>query len=312
MPVVTVGSSTVTYEDFDCFGETRQRVKRIEAPVVRRRKSVVRDCTIRPRCLRAGNGDYDRYPDHTEGGHLIGLSIGGEDHTLNLVPMFGGFNQVTWKAFETSVYNDPSITDIKVSLSYTAADPRKPAQFYMYVRRNGGAWTLFAYPHMMDHPRPAVFAIPMGAVNILNQAALDMVTDGWTPEGAGMDHRGLPVATDRLYAALDYLLFTDLAEFKNLVALLGLTWSGFNIQRGRGFTELQREILLRVNYIRHNNTLRSDDDGLVLLPGSTTHGPQIDHQISMRGGSGYNAFSNAMVLGALQNRSKGTKRKRGN
>lgn len=307
MPEIAVGNSTVRYEDFDCFGETRQRVTRIYAAVVRRRKSVARDSTLRPLCMRAVNGVYDRYPDHTEGGHLIGLSIGGEDHGHNLVPMFAGFNQITWKAYETAISKDQSITHVKVVLSYTAAEPRKPAQFYLFVRRNGGNWKLEQYPHMMDQPSPPTYLVPQGAVDILRQAAGEMAN--WKLEDEPFfDRRCLPDPALRKYAVLDYLLLKKWDDYMRLVNAFGLDHSFYFVMKGAPFTDLQREMVKRVNYILNGNRLRSDTDGTVLLAGSTTHAPQIDHQISMRVSNGYNAYSNALVLGALQNQSKGASR----
>jgi len=309
MPEVAVGTSTAYVEDFDCFGETRQRVTRIQCAVVRRRGAVARDSSLRPLCMRATNGLYDAYPDHTEGGHLIGLSIGGQDHGHNLVPMFAGFNQVTWKALETQIYQDLTITHVKVVLSYTAADPRKPAQFSLSVRRGGPAWERIAYPHMMDQPSPPAYAIPDGAVDILRTASAEMAEAGWSASAAGLDAGCLPEAGDCIYSVLDYLCLVKPGDFRNLVLALGLGWAGFGIGKGYGFTDLQRALVLRVNYIMHNRSLRSDRYGTVLLIGSTTHAPQVDHVVSMRVSNGYNAFSNAMVISSLENQSKGAKRK---
>lgn len=298
-------TNTVTYQDFDCFGETRHRTVRIEAAVVRRRTAVVRSrhsalCMMR----QDGSGD-DHYPEHTEGGHLIGLCLGGVDSGYNLVPMFAGFNQVTWKAIETRIYNDASIVRMKVQVSYTAAEPRKPAQFWVYVQRAGSAaWILYEMPHMMDQPQAYAYAIPEPVRARLAAAQAEMEESGWTAESAGLDARFLPDPSFRRYAVLDFLLFNG--RLPELVADLGLDYHFFFVAKGMDFCPLQRELILRVNYIR-NDGVRSDVHGTLLLQGSSTHAAHIDHMVSKTVSSGYNAFSNASVLSVTENTSKGAK-----
>lgn len=302
-------TNTATSETFDCFGETRERVIRIEADVVRRKASVKRS-KLSALCLEGAHGRCDRYPEHTEGGHLIGLCLGGIDSRCNLVPMFAGFNQVLWKAIETRIYNDKTIVRMKVGLSYTGAEPRMPAQFWIYVQRSGSDnWTLYESPHMMEQPRAYSFTIPDSASELLAAAQWEMEARGWTVEDAGLSSKFLPEPAFRRYAVLDFLYWTDGKGFLALVADLGLPYEGFEMGPGRKFTPLQRELILRVNFVRNRGAVLSDLHRFLLVQGSSTRAAHIDHMVSMKVHSGYNAFSNAMVLSSMENTSKGAKRK---
>lgn len=309
MPPVRITKNGVTNiattESYTVATVPRTRVTSIEGDVVRRRIVPARDLTQRAHCLHYATG-CDAYPAHTEGGHLIGLSIGGVDEAHNLVPMYADFNQVRWAAFERQIYEDRRIEAIRVEVEYAAADSPMPFVFEILVRWAGTeGWTQWQQLLMNDAPRPIAPTLTEAAKGII-EAAEQKVAEGWTVEANVKGTAGLlDTSAPRPYAALDYLYYEAHDQLLTLVLELGLTWRRWSQERGYPFSSVQRALILAVNAYHHGGYVLSDVTGTQILAGSTSHAPHVDHIVGMTNRGGPNLFSNAMVITAAENRSKG-------
>jgi len=296
-------TNTVTTEPFTVDSKPRTRTTRIEGNIVRRKQVPPRDGSQRALCLRHAEG-CDGYPAHTEGGHLIGLSIGGVDDDRNLVPMYADFNQVRWRAFERRIYDDASVEGVRVEVDYVGVDSPMPQVFEIFLKKDG-MWVQWEQVLMNDAPTPIAPTIN-DAAKALIDSAQKAIDGGWTAEanvpGAG---GRLDPSAPRHYALLDYLYFADTDNLMKLVLALGLTWKGWTPGLGMPFTELQRELIQAVNAYKHGGYVTSDQSGTITLAGSTTHAPHVDHIVGKTQHSGPNLFSNAMVITSTENWAKG-------
>ena len=295
-------------QPFMIDGHTRQRVTMATFTIERKKKSPARGA-IAPLVLidpvtRAVAPDLE----HTVGGHIIGLKLGGPDTSENLVPMYAGFNGTTYKRIETEIYDDPTISDMKVIVSYRCLPPNMPSQFTVYVKRGGGPFQLYAALPMMEEPAPIRYAFHDRdeVSRIIRLAQRKILEDEWIAFKASQSV--FEKINAGPYEFLDYLYVKKRSDYFELCYHLGVETTQFSIGKGMDFDDAQIDMIKKINWFFSGDFVRSDHDRTVLLEGSSTLSPHIDHMRAKTTALGPNLFSNARVTSAIQNMSKGTKR----
>jgi hypothetical protein len=229
-----------------------------------------------------------------DGGHLIGLSLGGIDEEYNIVPMFGHFNESTYRNIELQIWKDPDVKRMGVVVTYDDGSDRPaiPSKFQIYV--DGGSKSMLANNNNDKIPSYDVFR---GKVLV----EIEMKTPVPTPYPFDKAVRDeveaiLPAvkSEDSPYAFLDVL--------------------AFNYNTSTNFSEEQRQYILTANALwdeRQGNggfiTRDNQDDPFptLNLQGGNDR-PQIDHVVP-KGWGGTNAFSNAKVTSKVYNNQKRAK-----
>jgi hypothetical protein len=247
-----------------------------------------------------------------DGGHVIGLHLGGANVSSNVVPMYPRFNRGVWKVLEDRIKAEAhkrSGLVMTVTMTYAGADPRIPSSFDVAVA--DGATGASVLTHSLSQPGdiPDVAAMPadvrtvIGAAASFNQplgAQADQFLRGGGTFAQAVAATGgshLPVSkkamypddpANRPYGPLDILVLNGQLHVPGLGTMAAFT----------DFTAAQRELLLQVNRERNGGTMTSDDPAdpcQVLDPRGAANAPEIDHIIpKVMGGS--NFFSNARVV----------------
>jgi hypothetical protein len=261
-----------------------------------------------------------------DGGHIVGLHVGGEDIPENVVPMFKAFNRGVYKKMEDEVkqrsqaiagenkqpwvtincyYADseddiPYAFDVLLESAPPASDARTPV------------WTQF-----LRQPEDIKLVEPLGDDDqkiVRGEVNADQVR---SQAGAQLDqsaaffdlgehktvssyiaaNKMMPPTNNGMYPdqkALRPYEFLDLLYFANKINV------GTELQAFREFTARQRELILQANMARNGGMIKSDDPldpvpGGILSEAGDLNFPEIDHIVpKSRGGS--NMFSNARVV----------------
>ena len=254
-----------------------------------------------------------------DGGHIIGLHLGGDNYSENVVPMFPGFNRGAWKNMEDAtklhMQSHPGRTyRMTVDLDYAgSALPEVPVRLTVTreERDDDGNWVPMLPPVTLSQPAdiPQTQRLPAHEEAIVNPApdknGLADVPAGVYPDlfetgDQTLDayinaHQHLPEAKKALYpdspADRPYERL-DLLTLNRTIAARGL------LEPFREFSAAQRELILQTNMARNGGVLRSDDPDdphQVLSERGTADAPEIDHIIpKSQGGSSF--YSNARVV----------------
>jgi hypothetical protein len=245
-----------------------------------------------------------------DGGHVIGLHLGGDNVSSNVVPMYPRFNRGVWKSMEDDLKGRAAGAQLTmaVTMTYGGPDPRFPSSFLVEV---GNAATGAVIRKTLRQPEdiPLVAALSDADKLLLNAAEsftkpLPDQPDMFQLDGktfaqavAATGGRHLPKSrkamypdkpADRPYGNLDIL------ALNGVLGHLGLGGMGAFTD----FSAAQRELLLQVNSAVNGGTMKSDDPDdpcQILDPRGAANAPEIDHIIpKVLGGS--NFFSNARVV----------------
>ncbi|PYT02432.1 MAG: hypothetical protein DMF65_06585 [Acidobacteria bacterium] len=272
-----------------------------------------------------------------DGGHILGLSLGGEDESYNVVPMYPAFNRGTWKNVESKIEHDAlwsysgmnfgvnidiayanATDEIPKSLSATGYADKTDKKTKKTVRKQVADYGTKTQPTDIETTAP------------FKTSEKDIVTGNQSKKtlggiiGAAADHiktqnndktsadylrknSHLPASTktdypddpaDRPYEYLDILSFAGKMDPETTFGSRRL------------FTARQRELIIQANMARNGGQLKSDDpnDPIKKAPHSKTtlsekgaaDFPEIDHIIPKSLG-GSNMFSNARVVSWLLN-----------
>lgn len=319
---------TFESERFGVTGSKRERATYVELPV-RIRTTGGRGAAPPPLSQFEHGGKVDlagtaRKPGF-DGGHVVGLSIGGEDIPENVVPMFKAFNRGVYKNMEDEVKkragdvsnggNQPWVT---VTCYYGDEEADTPYAFDVLLESQpatGGrtpVWTTF-----LRQPEDIKLVAPLsdddqkvvrgetGAdeARALAGATLDNSPDMFvlgpneTASGYIKAHGVMPptqkgwypdAPAHRPYQHLDMLLFANKLPVSN------------EVSQFRDFTGHQRELILQANMARNGGQIKSDDPkdpiaGGILSEQGDLNFPEIDHIVPKSSG-GSNMFSNARVV----------------
>jgi len=261
-----------------------------------------------------------------DGGHIIGLHIGGEDMPENVVPMFKAFNRGVYKKMEDTIkkkageiqksgkkpwitvhcYYGDALTDtpyaFDVLLESTPADSHERTAVYSEFLRQPEDIKLVA-PLKEDEQKIVRGEVKADEVRgtagkVLN-ASSDFfdLGDSESVEAYINTHKHLPPTKKGMYpdpVSLRPYEFLDMLAFANQLD------AGTELNAFREFTGRQRELILQANMARNGGVLKSDDpmdtvnDGVLSEQGDLNF-PEIDHIVpKSKGGS--NFFSNARVV----------------
>jgi hypothetical protein len=295
-----------------------------------------RDATATPQAYhqtdQLGVITTNRLPGY-DGGHLIGLHLGGENQSVNVVPMFPGFNRGVWKNMEdaTKRHMDttPGTYRMTVELDYTAATlPEVPTTLRVTreVESMDGTWVQALPAVTLSQPADILVTARLSAtdeatVNPPANTPLAAMAPGLQPDlfATGdltldqyVNHHGhLPQALRTLYpdapANRPY-------ERLDLLTLNGTIPAHTSMQAFAEYSAAQRALILQTNMARNGGRLRSDDPAdphQWLDERGTADAPEIDHIVPKSHG-GSNFYSNARVISwQLNNREARVKPLRG-
>jgi hypothetical protein len=255
-----------------------------------------------------------------DGGHIVGLQLGGPNDSRNVVPMYPGFNRGKWLTMENKFH--PKITGdgftMKVELDYGLGDeiPYKLKATLEGPPLAAPIVEQWSQPtDIPDLPEPsdevgAILNRPdrtedRGVTTARSQEFKDLKFDLRHPKDNTKTHAGfleyvsaegqLPPSmkplypdkpADRPYERLDVLNLSG--EIEDTTQRLG----------GNDFSTEQIRLILQANRVRNGGTLKSDapNDPCKTLDvkGAANH-PEIDHIIPKSSG-GSNYYSNARVV----------------
>jgi hypothetical protein len=325
------GSQGGVYESerFGGDGSKRERVTYVELPV---RATGTKDRGAAPPPLSqfAHGGKTDVVGTERkagfDGGHVVGLQIGGEDITENVVPMFKAFNRGAYKKMEDEVrkralelqtsglrawvtihcYYDEDTVDTPYAFdivleSTPASSDERTAVWRQFLRQPEDIKLV----EPLSGPDQQIVRGEVGAPEVhaaaglqLEESANFFVLGDSKSVAAYIDkHKHLPQTTNGMYP--DSVTLRPY-EYLDLLYYAGKLDAGTSLGAHREFTGRQRELILQANLARNGGTLRSDDpadtvNGGVLNEMGDLNFPEIDHIVpKSRGGS--NMFSNARVV----------------
>lgn len=258
-----------------------------------------------------------------DGGHVVGLHLGGENVSANVVPMFPGFNRGVWKNMEDEtkkyVFEHPGQHRITVTMDYTTSvHPEVPKTFTVTreVLDPIDGWKA-AFPQVVrtqpddievtqrlslaeeaivrgEQPIAPMtqFIFSSGDFDTGKHTFRDYVNKkGHMPPSLKAHYPDSPA--HRPYELLDIL------SLNGTITLRSLT-----VARG-DFGGDQRALIIQTNKARNGGLIKSDDPNdphPYLDERGTTDAPEVDHIVpKSRGGSNY--YSNArLVSWQLNNR----------
>jgi len=288
-----------------------------------------------PLALLSGVSADARIPN-TEGGHLVGLSIGGPDCSDNLVPMFGLTNRDTYRTVERDINTRAKFGGspaVLIKIDYPPVgtgvdqDPRLPTGFTVwYVANVPDLAQLAENPsgapiHRVANSggNPVRFDVQGADIErrrFLVELRTRTLDEKWSIEllgGAAVawNARGyLPPVGKRPYGFVDRLVYSP--DYASYAALMLPRWDACDIAPGREFAEGQRLNLVYASCYTQSSEKKGEcwsDDATdpvqsVLTPMGTDDGIEIDH-IHPKASMGPNIYSNAQVISSRHNRSKG-------
>jgi DNA/RNA non-specific endonuclease len=285
-------------------GSPRNRVKELWGRPIARKNKVARGSAAVPSTLLHYDGQYDLRLPHTDAGHLMSLGLGGPNVSINVVPMYSGFNRFgAWKQVEADLLKVVVQGDtlLKIGIKYEGLDKRIPSSFDVRAELNGGV----AYSkNGLVHSCPVVDRYTNNQTDseLIKRYFDEMLSANWKMEvwAASVSSGSAPnlpeQGVNRPYAVLDYM-----------VAMGAL--AADTISNGRKFSGNQRNNILTVNRVLYGlGWIRSDapdDDHYYLSSDGGDFGAEIDHIVPMKGQAGSNAYSNAQVVSWRKNKFKG-------
>ncbi len=252
-----------------------------------------------------------------DGGHVIGLHLGGVNVGENVVPMYPGFNRGVWKNMEDQTKQDATRRGhpyrITITLSYGGGAPEVPTSLTVvreFSNPSTGAWEQALPPATFSQPGD----IPQTArlsgadertVNPRREAPIGLVTqehsaDQFETGGLSLkdylnSNKSMPPSKKAMYpddpGKRPYGLL-DVLTLNGTVAL-PVAISSF-----RDFSEVQRTLILQTNMARNGGRIMSDDPAdphRYLDERGAANFPEVDHIIPKSLG-GSNAYSNARVV----------------
>lgn len=257
-----------------------------------------------------------------DGGHLIGLHLGGPNVSDNVVPMFPGFNRGAWKNMEdatkTHIATNHGTYRMNVTLAYTAATaPEVPTTFTVLLERKNpsGGWAAVSPAITLSQPADIVRTPRLSpgqerAVNPDGTAPRTPLTTDLPAENFLLGelsfseyvnkHGHLPRSATAFYpddpAKRPYEIL-DIQRLNGVAAGAGIAMTTA-VGSFTDFSAEQRTLILQANMARHGGQLRSDDPGdpqQVLDQRGAANAPEIDHIVPKSLG-GSNFFSNARVI----------------
>lgn len=245
-----------------------------------------------------------------DGGHIIGLHLGGQNTSINVVPMYPRFNRGPWKQLEDEIKrmadNADDELEMTVTIAYGHADPRVPSAFAVVVEDDDevvldmtmrqpddipGITALSAAHGLIiadapSYARPALEPTAGRFLLAVNATYAQHAAAGHLPPSTRALYPDNP--TDRPYGNLDVLAING---------ALSVPGQG-TMEGNREFSAAQRELILALNAARNGGQLVSDDPADPypnLSPQGTVNAPEIDHIVpKVLGGSNY--YSNARVV----------------
>ena len=253
-----------------------------------------------------------------QGGHILGLSIGGVDESYNVVPMYPGFNRGTWKNVEKDIEKDAKnykkqkfgvIIDIKYNSEHDTVPQSLSAEGFTNIMDQNIRSSVGKYG-TKTQPTDIETTIPLTDDNkeiiigqnqkeeMLKKAAKYIANDLQDEEGAKTlcQTKHLRVSKKTEYP--------DKCENRPYEYLDILTFAGQDIQRrpsfmsNANFSADQRKLIIQANMAKNGGHLRSDDINdpqQELSEKGAANFPEIDHIIPKSLG-GSNMFSNARVV----------------
>lgn len=244
-----------------------------------------------------------------DGGHIIGLHLGGDNIPENVVPMYPRFNRGVWKAMEDKIKQlekaVPGSVFMTVTIGYAEREPRIPETFAVAVvgddekplRTSEGEpykddkGTPIQDTWHLSQPAsiPDLRAVDGKVVTAIENAIRD--TDYENEQVEKLKEAHFPTSPkDCPYGFLDVLMDED--KLDEMPGLPGRRAGN------AGFNEAQRRLVLLANSIINGGPLTSDDEDDLMKDldiRGAANAPEIDHIIpKVLGGSNY--FANARVV----------------
>lgn len=236
-----------------------------------------------------------------DGGHVIGLRLGGADDSKNVVPMYRAFNRGPYSTVEAEIRRKAGVLArtgvpvLTVVCGYPTGDADVPTTFTLELTKHTAkvvyvikTWTLTQPDDIPQIPdlKPGEKALLKGASDALRTGRA----------------KHLPKHTKAAYPDDPAKRFY---EHLDLLRLSGKLPVGTEAEAFRGFSSEQRTLILQANRARNGGVLKSDDPADPVYRDQEYHGaldergadnfPEIDHIIpQVLGGS--NAYSNARVV----------------
>lgn len=327
----TSGGGVYESEQFGDAAGTRERVSYVEIPVA---VAGTGDRTAAPPPLsQFVDGGKTTAPGTErkagyDGGHVVGLQLGGKDIPENVVPMLRAFNRGVYKNAEDAVRKaSAGVTGggqpwLVVYCHYADDEADTPYAFELILTSRGAQGETKVASHFLRQPEDIV-RVPVPALD-----RQQLLSGGGTirqeavtgAAAAGLDdkHFDLPQGT----TAAQYIATTghlprssrsaypdDPAnrpyELLDLLTLSGALDHGTGMSTNREFSGAQRRLVLEANLTRNAGVLRSDDPqdpvfanpelGGELSEWGDVNFPEVDHIIPNSSGGG-NFFSNARLV----------------
>ena len=176
----------VNHDGIVVNGQMRNRVRKLSFRPIDKKNVVDRaDGTAVPWPLLYYSGGNDLRLPHTDGGHLMALSLGGPNVSPNVVSMYSGFNRYgRWKATEKTLKqllrrHGDLIVDVE--MNYAGEDNRIPSQFHVQAKFG----TATVHDEILQHE------VPLLDCCIISTADAKMIRDAagsmgaWTWKGSG-------------------------------------------------------------------------------------------------------------------------------
>lgn len=260
-----------------------------------------------------------------DGGHIVGLHIGGEDISENVVPMYKAFNRGVYKKMEDTVKKKAVEIQkagkkpwVNITCEYEDAMSDTPFGFTVMVESaDKDDNRTVEYMQILTQPDDIELVAPLkedeqkivrgevDADDTRSKAGQNLnaseqffdLGESKTVEAYINTHKHLPPTKNGMYP--DYVNLRPY-EFLDMLALANKIDTGTDMSAFRDFTARQRELILQANMARNGGVLKSDDpedtvNGGVLSEQGDLNFPEIDHMVpKSKGGS--NFFSNARVV----------------
>lgn len=250
-----------------------------------------------------------------DGGHVIGLRLGGVDASMNVVPMYRAFNRGPYSRAEADIkmltgkLTETGVPVLTVTCGYPATDSDVPTTLTLELthRTSTGVlpiktWTLTQPDDIPAVPdlsakKQKLFTDPEKQEKVRKKAARELrlgkvaVQDVHLPRSDRAEYPDDP--QKRIYEYLDLLQWSGKLDVET------------RSEAFKGFSADQRTLILQANKMKNGGVIKSDDpqDPVYRDPDyqgrlderGTDNFPEIDHIIpQVLGGS--NAYSNARVV----------------
>ncbi|MBV9279717.1 MAG: DNA/RNA non-specific endonuclease [Chloroflexi bacterium] len=271
-----------------------------------------------------------------DGGHILGLSLGGVNVNYNVVPMYPAFNRGTWKAVESEIEHDAIWAysgmnyTVVINLTYngTYRSP-KSLSAVGYADKYDATTKTTTQKRVKDYgtktqpddievtARASTANEKLYAGKIPKKRRTDIIETAadYIDKTLGDPDGAKHLRTTGHLRKSDKAEYPDDPDERPYEYLDILTFAGeinpqTTLGRGRIFSAKQRELILQTNMARHKGSLQSDDpndpinekygEDVELSEEGTDDFPEIDHIIPKSLG-GSNMFSNARVVSWLLN-----------